>query len=346
MSVFRTTQSFGVLVLAALLCVAHVIPTWAENTVTGWQFAALVRDFEEPPDEQHYRVSVDTRKMDTSGAELVVRLVPRRAPGCSQAYLIGWMFDRDVRVVREGELYGVQLSNEPYGGISACFLEAEAASHDRVVQPVLAFKASATSTFPYEDKYERYVTGSALSPFSKTTDTRFVVSGEARPPDRSRSGLDGFVVQDSVHRGKPGEMDAASGAVSFEVSMSGVFKFVATYFYDALAAPVDALGRQWKETESGWHGVWVRRGNSNVFDAHWGSGPGAIRAVLIMDLDGNTVTIRRRGSTDRNDCDYTGTIAADGVTVNGSYSCSREGTLSLLAAPSAVPKPWHARIER
>lgn len=40
------------------------------------------------------------------------------------------------------------------------------------------------------------------------------------------------------------------------------------------------LGTRWDETEvSGWRGVWIRRGNSNVFDAMWthSNGQKAIR---------------------------------------------------------------------
>lgn len=112
------------------------------------------------------------------------------------------------------------------------------------------------------------------------------------------------------------------------------------------AAPADRLGRQWRETESGWQGVWTRRGNSSVFEARWGSGPGAVAAVLTISLAGNRVTIQRRSSTDGNDCDYTGTIAVDGVTVQGTYTCTRqERSFPWLSAPGP-PKPWRATIQR
>jgi hypothetical protein len=77
------------------------------------------------------------------------------------------------------------------------------------------------------------------------------------------------------------------------------------------------LGAEWSESEGGFTGRWVRRGDSNVFDASWGK----ITAVLTMTLSGNSVRIARRQSSDGNDCDYTGTIQADGVTVQGVYTC-------------------------
>jgi hypothetical protein len=91
------------------------------------------------------------------------------------------------------------------------------------------------------------------------------------------------------------------------------------------------LGVRWNETESGFNGTWTKRWGTNVFDAAWGG----IRAVLTMSLQGNTVSIARRQSTDGVNCDYTGTIAADGVTVTGTYRCPPQ-------YPN--PMPWRATI--
>lgn len=133
---------------------------------------------------------------------------------------------------------------------------------------------------------------------------------------------------------------------SFRVVMCVALVSVAYAVPAPSAAPADRLGRQWRETESGWQGVWIRRGNSHVFDARWGSGPGAVAAVLTMSLAGSKVTIQRRRSTDGNDCDYTGTIAADGVTVQGTYTCTGlERPFPWLSA-SGLPKPWRATIQR
>lgn len=86
------------------------------------------------------------------------------------------------------------------------------------------------------------------------------------------------------------------------------------------------LGRVWYEQEGGWNGVWRRRGNTNIFDARW-TMPGApdITAVLTINIFGNNVQVLRRNSSDGNNCDYTGTIAGDGRTVTGTYTCTQGG---------------------
>lgn len=91
------------------------------------------------------------------------------------------------------------------------------------------------------------------------------------------------------------------------------------------------LGSEWSEMESGFAGRWIRRGTSNVFDARWDIG---VTAVMTVTLSENTVNIARRQSSDGNDCDYTGTIQADGVTVEGTYTCKK----------GANQTPWRATI--
>ncbi|WP_046176209.1 hypothetical protein [Domibacillus indicus] len=90
--------------------------------------------------------------------------------------------------------------------------------------------------------------------------------------------------------------------------------------------PEDRLGRRWNEQEGGWTGVWTRRGNSNIFDARW-TQPGQqdVTAVLSISIDGNTVRVARRNSSDGNNCDYRGTLSGDGRTVSGQFTCDRGG---------------------
>jgi hypothetical protein len=83
----------------------------------------------------------------------------------------------------------------------------------------------------------------------------------------------------------------------------------------------DGLGISWNERESGWEGIWRRRASSNIFDATWGGGE--VKAVLTISIQGTAVKVERRNSSDGNNCDYHGTLAADGVTVSGIYSCER-----------------------
>ena len=91
------------------------------------------------------------------------------------------------------------------------------------------------------------------------------------------------------------------------------------------------LGVRWDEEEQGWKGVWTRRGNTNTFDGTWtraGSSP--VVAELTIEIRGNQVSITRQGGA----CNYTGTLAADGLSVQGTYGC--------VTAPG--PFPWRAVI--
>lgn len=85
---------------------------------------------------------------------------------------------------------------------------------------------------------------------------------------------------------------------------------------------VPDLGRRWDVEESGWQGVWIRRGNSNVFDGRWTrQGQNPITAVLRMEQQGNNVRITRRNSSDGNDCEYVGRI--DGRRATGTFICEQ-----------------------
>ncbi len=79
------------------------------------------------------------------------------------------------------------------------------------------------------------------------------------------------------------------------------------------------------EQESGWIGVWTRRGLSNVFDAKWAKpGENDVYSVLTIYRDGNTVMIVRRDTVDYTltSCTYTGTIEEGKNTISGTYQCS------------------------
>jgi len=94
------------------------------------------------------------------------------------------------------------------------------------------------------------------------------------------------------------------------------------------------LGRVWRENESGWNGLWRRRGDSNIFDAEW-TGPGRVTGTLDIQFDGpDRVTIERIRSSNGDSCRYTGQISGGGR-VSGTYRC---GNSNLM--------PWSATIER
>ena len=82
------------------------------------------------------------------------------------------------------------------------------------------------------------------------------------------------------------------------------------------------LGTRWDEFEEGWTSVWTRRGGSSVFDAVWTSVSGQrATAVMTVNVAGTQVTVQRE-QPGYGVCTYNGTLAADGVTVSGDYTCS------------------------
>ncbi|MGF9859860.1 hypothetical protein ABEX55_22880 [Priestia endophytica] len=92
------------------------------------------------------------------------------------------------------------------------------------------------------------------------------------------------------------------------------------------------LGKRWIEREGFFDGVWTRRGDSNIFDATWKyyrvGGPQlpiTITAVLTIHMVDRNVTIERRNSSDGVNCNYTGIVEEDGMTVRGNYSCTPSG---------------------
>lgn len=90
-------------------------------------------------------------------------------------------------------------------------------------------------------------------------------------------------------------------------------------------APAD-LGKSWDVTEVfGWTGVWTRRDKSNVFDALWTLGGKREKAELAINITGNIVNVKRKQKTGYSFpgqmCEYKGTLAADKMTVKGTYGC-------------------------
>ena len=101
------------------------------------------------------------------------------------------------------------------------------------------------------------------------------------------------------------------------------------------------LGKAWDEYEvSSWHGTWTRRGSSNVFDAHWEKlGNSPIDQILTINIKGSSVKIHRQDpNIVNNTCSYSGTIASDGVSVSGEYTCNNQGWV-------LGPFSWSAKID-
>lgn len=98
-----------------------------------------------------------------------------------------------------------------------------------------------------------------------------------------------------------------------------------------LTQPKYGLGSRWEVNEGCWRGVYVRRGNSNLFDAEWTLLDGRrFTAEVTLNVQGNRVTGQRRRATLGGDCNLAfGTIGSDGVTVTGRWDCSHpEGAAS------------------
>ncbi len=80
---------------------------------------------------------------------------------------------------------------------------------------------------------------------------------------------------------------------------------------------------RWDEAEYNWKGTWIRRGNTNTYDATWTlAGQNNVTAVLTITRNGNAISINRTGSSDGTNCQYTGTVAADGKTITGTFTCT------------------------
>lgn len=99
----------------------------------------------------------------------------------------------------------------------------------------------------------------------------------------------------------------------------------------------DPLGDVWEMEEvAQWRGVWMRRGNSPIFDGYWTHPSGErVRVPVEIRVRGRSVTVLR-GHGGGESCTYVGRIARGWVNVAGTYTCSWERT----------PMNWRAQIVR
>lgn len=84
------------------------------------------------------------------------------------------------------------------------------------------------------------------------------------------------------------------------------------------------LGTMWLEEETGWIGIWKRRGLSNIFDATWSKAvENDFHSILTIHREGNEVYIVRKdnGDGDKTSFTYRGTVTAgtDTQTVVGDF---------------------------
>ncbi len=304
-----------------------------ETQVSSWTNVDIIPDFH-GANEAVYRMPVpEIKRLDTLGGEIIFRLSPNSHKNCTQEFVISWAFDRDVRVLTEGETFNVQVSNHP-GSILDCYWEAKGWAYDG---GYLMIEFPTGSRLPYNEAYRKYGEGASQYLFTYEAPTGYVHPSDSRYPPKNGSAVATMLVIDAPYRETLGSMNAQHGMFTFTVSKGGVFVYNINYLYDAYYgganSPINALGWQWQVYESGWYGIWTRRGDSNVFDAQWGDGQ--ITAELTISSQGNQVSIARRNSSDGNDCDYTGTLAEDGVSVTGTYTCNQY----------PGPFPWSASIQ-
>ncbi len=82
-------------------------------------------------------------------------------------------------------------------------------------------------------------------------------------------------------------------------------------------------GTQWRVYEQGWTGVWIRRANSNTFDATWTMpGQAQIQGVVDMRWDGRNIRMSRTDTYTNQHCEYQGQVSQDGRTASGWLSCN------------------------
>ncbi len=291
-----------------------------EAQVSSWMNVDIIADFHGANEITYLVAEPEVKRLDTLGGEILFRLTPRSHPNCTQEFLVGWNFEKDVRVLTEGETFNVQVFNHP-GGILDCYWEAKGWAYDG---GYLMIEFPTGSRLPYNEAYRKYGEGESQYLFTYEAPTGYVHPSDSRYPAKKGSAVATMLVIDAPYRETLGSMNAQHGLFTFTISKGGVFTYQVNYLYDAydarLQAPIDPLGWQWQVYESGWYGTWTRRGNTNIFDAQWGDGQ--ITAELTISSQGNQVSIARRNSSDGNDCDYTGTLAQDGVIVTGSYRCT------------------------
>lgn len=113
-----------------------------------------------------------------------------------------------------------------------------------------------------------------------------------------------------------------------------IFMLYATFLFFVNSGNV--LAERWAVTEGplgDWKGNWTIDPNRSDFDIILQSirGHGIVTANGKYSRSGNTVSIERTGSSDGNDCNYTGNVS--GKSISGTYFCKNGG-----------PYKWNAII--
>jgi hypothetical protein len=315
-----------------------ITPGFAQQ-FNSWNLKEIAYGFAGQPDTRTYTVTgPEVKKLDGQGGELWFWLTPNSHPACRQLFQVGWNFSDNIQVVQRGQQINVQVFDLiPGNSFSPCYLQGKGWAYDGGYL-ITQFLGGNASHFVHQPAYKKYWGPDSPYLFA-LGDGKGIEVYPVDPgyPVSVGTGIGSFIVQGGI----PGAdtSNPPTGNITFEISKGGVFKYTVMYAFDAYQAPgnlAGGIGLQWIVGESGWLGIWTRRGQTNVFDAVWVAGDARIAAEMTVQLAGNQVTVIRRKSTDGNDCTYTGTISADGQMIYGSYGCTNY----------PGPYPWSAMILR
>jgi hypothetical protein len=151
--------------------------------------------------------------------------------------------------------------------------------------------------------------------------------------------IDGAAV--AVVRSSPdGSHCAYQGSLSADGSVGGFYGCTVRLAWKATldgATASNRLGRAWHDEESGWSGVWTRRGNTPAFDANWThpSGGKISGSILNISITGNSVAIARTDTSGAR-CQYEGALAPDGNSISGTYRCYSKDAMTWKASISGA----------
>ena len=107
-----------------------------------------------------------------------------------------------------------------------------------------------------------------------------------------------------------------------------------------LTTPACGMGSYWIVQDNGWDSVWIRRGDSNIFDSvgsFWMQADGS--AKLSITMDGDAVFIDRIDNPNvwgTVSCHYEGRVRPDGVSVIGTTTCQLSPGVSTALSWSAA----------
>jgi len=275
-----------------------------------------------------YNWSIKTNRVNTFGGEIELHASPGTKPECKSIYRITWAFSKDMRTVSCGEKIFVDITNVPISKQDCGIFVWEGDQNPSSITildgmtPMVRERIRKDPPNAYWGYVIQHYPGQ-------------VVQGEpsayqaVTPSHHLHSARLELVVCSRADMAKM----ANGGSFAFRIGNRGI-NFDVVYLYSKNTVLISSTGRVWRESESGWSGVWTRRGNSNVYDAVWTSGRGQVTAVMTISISGNNVRITRQNNGDNGTCDYVGTIGADGRSVSGTYSCSWQ----------RGPMPWNAVI--